>query len=202
MRNLMKTVVFTQDCWEVGTSENLSFPIQKPSKNMPAMQIILFTLQISEYIKKWFKMTPIGFPLTPVTKIHGWHRSDLQIDQSHLEPLEKLEMTLNLMRIPMPSHDPKISDTGTQMPPKASKMTPQSDPKTRNVDFQKRLFYHCKNLLFEVTTPSKPTKETSQIICSVFWHHETKKWVSWLQSASQRAPPGDQKLMEFNQKST
>ena len=42
--------------WKVGTLENHSFSIQKSSKNMPAMQIMFFTLQISEYIKKWLKM--------------------------------------------------------------------------------------------------------------------------------------------------
>ena len=46
----------------------------------------------------------------------------------------------NLMRIPLPSHDPKIPDIGSQMLPKTSKMTPKSDPKTRKLDFQKRVF--------------------------------------------------------------
>ena len=68
----------------------------------------------------------------------------------------------NLMRIPLPSHDPKIPDIGSQMLPKTSKMTPKSDPKTRKLDFQKRVFYAGKTLLFEVRTPFKPTKETSQ----------------------------------------
>ena len=84
------------------------------------------------------------------------------MDPPHLETLEGLEIVSNLMRIPMPSHDPKISDIGSQMLPKTSKMTPKSDPKTRKLDFQKHVFYQSKTLFFEVTTPSKPTKETSQ----------------------------------------
>ena len=47
----------------------------------------------------------------------------------------------NLMRIPLPSHDPKIPDIGSQMLPKTSKMTPKSDPTTRKSDFQKHAFY-------------------------------------------------------------
>ena len=62
----------------------------------------------------------------------------------------------------MPSHDPKISHIGSQMLSKTSKMTPKSDPKTKKLDFQKHVFYQGKAILFEVTTPSKPTKETSQ----------------------------------------
>ena len=66
------------------------------------------------------------------------------MDQTHLETLEELEIVLNLMRIPMPSHDPKISDIGSQMLPKTSKMTTKSDPKTRKLDFQKHMFYYSK----------------------------------------------------------
>ena len=68
----------------------------------------------------------------------------------------------NLMRIPLPSHDPKIPDIGNQMLPKTSKMTPKSDPKTRNLDFQTCVFYLSETHIFEVTTTSDPTKETSQ----------------------------------------
>ena len=55
--------------WEVGTSENLSFSIQKSSKNMPAMQIILFTLQISEHIKKCLKIDSNWKPIIHPSKI-------------------------------------------------------------------------------------------------------------------------------------
>ena len=68
----------------------------------------------------------------------------------------------NLMRIPLPSHDPKIPDIGNQMLAKTCKMTSKNDPKTKKLDFQKRVFYLSKTLLFEVTTPSKPTTETSE----------------------------------------
>ena len=108
---------------------------------MPAIQPCFLTPQITEDIKKWPKMVSNGFPLTPVTKIHGWHRSDLQMDPPHLETLEGLEIVSNLMRIPIPSHDPKISDIGSQILSKTSKMTPKNDPKTRKLDFQKHLFY-------------------------------------------------------------
>ena len=62
----------------------------------------------------------------------------------------------------MPSHDPEIPDIGNQMLPKTSKMIPKNDPKTKKLDFQKRVFYYRETLLFEVMTPSKPTKETNQ----------------------------------------
>ena len=116
-----------------------------------------------------------SFPLTPVTKIHGWHSSCTEIDSPNLLTLEGLEIVLNLIRIPMPSHDPKISDIGSQMLPKTSKMTPKSDPTTRKSDFQKHVFYYSKTWLFEVTTPSKPTKETSPGVWSAFWHHKYEK---------------------------
>ena len=84
------------------------------------------------------------------------------MDPSPLESLEGLEIVSNLMRIPMPFRDSKISDIGSQMLPKTPKMTPKNDSKTRRLDFQKHVFYISKTLVFEVTTPSKPTKETSQ----------------------------------------
>ena len=68
----------------------------------------------------------------------------------------------NLMRIPLPSHAPRIPGIGSQMLPKTSKMTPKNYLKTKKLDFQKRVFYFSKTILFEVTTPSKPTTETSQ----------------------------------------
>ena len=84
------------------------------------------------------------------------------MDASPLESLEGLEIVSNFKRIPMSFRDSKISDIGSQMLPKTSKMTPKNDPKTRKLDFQKHVFYQSKTLFFEVTTPSKPTKETSQ----------------------------------------
>ena len=75
----------------------------------------------------------------------------------------------------MPSHDPEIPDIGNQMLPKTSKMIPKNDPKTKKLDFQKRVFYYRETLLFEVMTPSKPTKETNQGIWSAFWHHKYEK---------------------------
>ena len=121
--------------------------------------------------RKYQKVIQTGvqsFPLTPVTRIHDWHRSGLQMDAPHLETLEGLEIVSNLMRIYMPSHALKISDTGSQILAKTPKMTHQSDPKTQKLDFQKHVFCYSKTLLFGVTTPSKPTSETSQGICSAF----------------------------------
>ena len=85
----------------------------------------------------------------------------------------------------MPPYDPKFPDIARRMLPKTSKMTPQSDLKTRKFDFQKHVFYLSKTLLFEGTTPSKPPKETSQGIWSAVDITNTKKWGSWLQSVSQ-----------------
>ena len=79
------------------------------------------------------------------------------------------------MRMAMPFRDSKISDIGSQMLVKTSKMAPKKNPKTRKLDFQKHVFYISKTLVFEVTTPSKPTKETSQGIWSAFWHHKYEK---------------------------
>ena len=44
--------------------------------------------------------------------------------------------------------------------------------------------------------PKKQVKEFDQL----FDITDTKKWASWLQSASQWAPPGDSKFTEFHQK--
>ena len=52
-------------------------------------------------------------------------------------PRERLEIPSNVMKIPMPSHDPKMSDFGSQMPPKVSKMSPRSDAKL--IKFRKML---------------------------------------------------------------
>ena len=52
-------------------------------------------------------------------------------------PSERLEISSNVMQIPMPSHDPKMSDFGSQMPPKVSKMSPRSDAKL--IKFRKML---------------------------------------------------------------
>ena len=59
------------------------------------------------------------------------------MDQPHLQTLEGLEIVLNLMGISMPPYDPKFPDIASRILPKTSGMTPKSDPKTKEFDFQK-----------------------------------------------------------------
>ena len=83
-------------------------------------------------------MASQSFPLTPVTKIQGWHRGDLGIDQPHLETLEAPEIVTSLVRISKAPYYPKFSHTASRMLPKmfkmAPKMDPKSDPKTKKLD--------------------------------------------------------------------
>ena len=65
----------------------------------------------------------------------------------------------------------------------------------KNICFTKLKHYflrlrHLPNL------PKKQVKEFDQLFDTT----NTKKWASWLQSASQWAPPGDPKFTEFHQK--
>ena len=76
-------------------------------------------------------MASQSFPLTPVTKIQGWHKGAAQIDPPHLETLEAPEIVSSLIRISTQPYDPKFSHTASPMLSKMSKMAPNSDPERR-----------------------------------------------------------------------
>jgi hypothetical protein len=79
--------------------------------------------------RKYRKVTPNGLQWFPPYPIHQNSGLAQERYANGPVPFGRLEIASNLMRIPMPSHDPKMTDFDRQMPPKVSKMTPQSDPK-------------------------------------------------------------------------
>ena len=80
------------------------------------------------------------------------------------------------MKIPMPSHDPKTSDFGSQMPPKVSKMSPRSDAKL--IKFRKML--KMRNLM--KTSVFKCFWEFGTSETSRFSNQESSKFVPAIQT--------------------
>ena len=164
--------MYLQYFWEVGTSEFTRISIQKSSKKRDCNPNVILNCSNQ---KKYEKVMQKGRQWFPPYPSHQKSLLPGENPGNRPAPWSSPLGDRNLMRIPLPSHDPKIPDIGNQMLPKTSKMTPKSDPKTKKLDFPKRVFYRSKTLLFEVTTPSKPTAETSQGIWSAFWHYKYEK---------------------------
>ena len=86
---------------------------------MQISQMFIVRPQAGGKLLRWFPPYP-GHAEVTLTQV---------VCRGARPPSERLEIPSNVMKIPMPSHDPKMSDFGSQMPPKVSKMSPRSDPK-------------------------------------------------------------------------
>ena len=68
--------MYLQYFWEVGTSEFIKISIEKSSKNVTAIQMWFWTVQIRENMKKWCRRVSNGRPQNPwkITKNQFWSR--------------------------------------------------------------------------------------------------------------------------------
>ena len=161
---------------------------------MPTIQTYFLTIQITENMKKWSKMVSNGFPLTPVTKNHCCLGSARRIDQPPGAPHWETEIWWEFLCHPMTL---KSQTLAAKCCPRRPKWLPKVTLQRESRIFKNTCFTIVKHDFLRLRhLPNLPKKQVQEFD-QLFDTTNTKKWASWLQSASQWAPPGDPKFTEF-----
>ena len=153
-----------------------------------------WTVQIRGNVKKWSRMVSNGFPLTPVTRIHGCLGSGSGIDQPPGAPHWETEIWWEFLCHPMTL---KSQTLAAKCCPRRAKWLPKVTLKWEIWFSKTFVLLRQNNTLWSYDTFQTYQRNKSRNLIS-FLTPNTKKWASCLQSASQWAPPGNPKFTEFH----